>query len=251
MITEQKNRIYLKIIFLVIAYLAVGFFSLGAQNNGWAQENDDQEEPTLAPQINETLLWPPDDRMVDIIIETNVWDNSGTTTFSVEVTSNEPEEDQEDDDTSIDWTDPVIEEETGVITLQLRAERSEEGNGRVYTIAITATDPSNNSKTVFSNIFVPYEIEELKTQADNTDTTSRVTIAQTSVQQDYYKILSDLEMAIKRNQDDRLALAHQAQEAIGNPELLLALHKQDMELKKELRRLRMEYSALKAKLERR
>lgn len=75
-----------------------------------------------------------------------------------------------------------------------------------------------------------------------------VVVTQAAVQTDY-RMLSDLELAIKLNQEARLALAHSAQEAIGNPELLLMYHMQDVQLEQELKRLEMEYSALKTKLE--
>lgn len=252
MITEQKMRFYL-------TYLAAGsLILLGGQNSGWAQENEgyNLEKPTLALDVNETLLWPPDDRMVDIIINTNVWDNRGTTTFNIsaEVLSNEPEDDLEDDNTSIDWTNPVVDEETGAITLQLRAERSEEGNGRVYTIAVTATDLYNNSKTVFSNIFVPYEFapyefKESKTQAENTYTASSLT------QQTYELLflarkLSDLEYLIQAVLNARLALADKMEKLIGYPEeILAALRNRDKELEQKLKRLTIEHSAVKAQME--
>ncbi|OGI01942.1 MAG: hypothetical protein A2Y25_02950 [Candidatus Melainabacteria bacterium GWF2_37_15] len=75
-----------------------------------------------------------------------------------------------------------------------------------------------------------------------------VVVTQAAVQTDY-RMLSDIELAIKLNQDARLALAHSAQEAVGNPDLLLQYHQQDVQLEQELKRLEMEYSALKEKLE--
>jgi len=63
------------------------------------------------------------------------------------------------------------------------------------------------------------------------------------------RMLSDIELAIKLNQDARLALAHQAQEAMGDPQLLLMYHQQDVQLEQEYHKLQMEYEALKAKIE--
>ena len=75
-----------------------------------------------------------------------------------------------------------------------------------------------------------------------------VVVTQAAVQTNY-RLLSDMELAIKLNEEARLALAHQAQEAIGNPELLLMYHQQDVQLEQELKRLEMEYEALKTKLD--
>lgn len=63
------------------------------------------------------------------------------------------------------------------------------------------------------------------------------------------RMLSDIELAIKLNQDARLALAHQAQQAQGNPEALMALHQQDVQLEQEYHQLQMEYEAIKTKIE--
>jgi len=41
----------------------------------------------------------------------------------------------------------VINQTTGMIYTQLRAERSGSGSGRIYTITITATDSSGNVST--------------------------------------------------------------------------------------------------------
>ena len=56
-----------------------------------------------------------------------------------------------------DWTEPVIDQDNGIITLQLRAERSGTGEGRIYTITITATDESGNSSQAQVNIIVPHD----------------------------------------------------------------------------------------------
>ncbi|MBW1742833.1 MAG: hypothetical protein JRJ47_05305 [Deltaproteobacteria bacterium] len=96
---------------------------------------------TLAPAANPSILWPPNHDMVDIIIETNAYDKLGSpVTLTAVVTSNEPIDGLGDGDVAPDWTQPVIDQGAGTITLQLRAERSESGHGREYSIAITATD---------------------------------------------------------------------------------------------------------------
>ena len=106
----------------------------------------DTTVPTLVPVANRTILWPPNHDTVDIVIQANTSDNSGLpVTLSAVVTSNESIDGLGDGDISPDWTEPAIDQEMGIITLQLRAERSGSGGGRVYTVTITATDSSHNS----------------------------------------------------------------------------------------------------------
>ena len=62
-----------------------------------------------------------------------------------------------DGDESPDWTVPLIDQENGEITLQLRAERSGSGDGRVYSIHITATDESGMSSNAIVEIIVPHD----------------------------------------------------------------------------------------------
>jgi hypothetical protein len=117
----------------------------------------DTTEPTLAPVSSKLILWPPNHDMVDIEIDTNAWDNSGMPILSATVASNEPIDGLGDSaNPAPDWTSPVIDQETGVVTLQLRAERSGRGDGRIYTVAIIAIDPSGNASTANVEIIVPY-----------------------------------------------------------------------------------------------
>jgi len=60
-------------------------------------------------------------------------------------------------DKSPDWTVPTIDQVKGIITLQLRAERSGSGNGRVYTITINGTDTSGNKSQAKVEIRVPHD----------------------------------------------------------------------------------------------
>lgn len=118
----------------------------------------DTTTPTLDPAANMTVLWPANHKMVDIVIEANASDNIGLPiTLSASISSNEPINGTGDGDHSPDWTEPVIDQENGIITFQLRAERSGKGDGRVYTITITATDSSNNSASSNLAITVPHD----------------------------------------------------------------------------------------------
>jgi hypothetical protein len=83
--------------------------------------------------------------------------NSGSVALSAVISSNEPQNGLGDGDVSPDWTLPVIDQATGQITFQLRAERSGSGNGRIYTIRVSATDGSNNVSSADVKIVVPHD----------------------------------------------------------------------------------------------
>jgi hypothetical protein len=123
----------------------------------------DTTAPTIAPLSSNYLLWPPNHIMVNISIEANAVDNSGSpVTLTASVASNEPVDGLGDGDMGPDWTEPVIDQTNGIIYLELRRERSGKGNGRVYTVTITATDGSGNSSTTAENIGVPHDMSRKK-----------------------------------------------------------------------------------------
>lgn len=118
----------------------------------------DTNAPALAPVPSIGILWPPDHRMVEIVITANSSDISGTLLLSVgEITSNEPQNGLGDGDIAPDWTIQDIDQLNGVIKLALRAERSGKGEGRIYTIPITVTDSSGNSTTAAVKVKVPHD----------------------------------------------------------------------------------------------
>lgn len=93
----------------------------------------------VAVAADPNVLWPPNHKMVNVRVTARVTDTCSDTTWKIiSVTSNEPVNGLGDGDTAPDW---LI---TGDHTLQLRAERSGKGTGRVYTITIQAKDTSGN-----------------------------------------------------------------------------------------------------------
>lgn len=118
----------------------------------------DTTPPRLSPVANQTHLWPPDHRMVRVLIQTNVSDNSGLPVMlSALVTSNEPETGLGEWDIGPDWNIVAIDSVRGTIALDLRSERSERGNGRKYAVAITATDQAGNVASANTEILVPLD----------------------------------------------------------------------------------------------
>lgn len=118
----------------------------------------DSTAPTLAPVSSNSILWPPNGKMVGIVIAANASDDQGgLVTLSAAVSSDEAESGLWGGDVGPDWTAPAIDQHTGTISLQLRAERDPSGDGRVYTITATAMDGSGNSSQATVNIIVPHD----------------------------------------------------------------------------------------------
>jgi len=130
--------------------------TLTATNNRGISASDvgaitvvDQTPPAITGAAVDTpTLLPPHHQMVDVTVSYTATDNCGAVEAALGVTSNEPVSDTGDGQTAPDWeiVDPHH--------VRLRAERSGHGNGRVYTITITASDGHGNvsSQTVYVSV---------------------------------------------------------------------------------------------------
>jgi len=118
----------------------------------------DNVAPSLAPTVTPAILWPPNHQMVAVTVVANASDNSGQpVTLEALVKSSEPILGTGDGDTAPDWTDPVVDQVNGVITVNLRAERAGGGPGRTYTIVVKATDAAGNFSTAEVQVIVPHD----------------------------------------------------------------------------------------------
>jgi hypothetical protein len=97
-------------------------------------------------------LWPPNHKMRPVEVSVDVEDACDQTPSCriTSVSSNEPENGAGDGNTAPDW------DITGDLSLDLRAERSGGGSGRIYTIGVTCTDACGNSSEETATVTVPH-----------------------------------------------------------------------------------------------
>jgi hypothetical protein len=116
-------------------------------------------QAALPPEITSLkacpkTLWPPNHKWVNVALKVRVkngCDQGGPTWSIVDVTSSESDNGTGDGNTSPDW---MI---TGDHGLKLRAERSGNGGGRVYTIRVRSEDESGNSDERTVEVVVPHD----------------------------------------------------------------------------------------------
>ncbi|MBP7161982.1 MAG: hypothetical protein KBB26_00480 [Candidatus Omnitrophica bacterium] len=118
----------------------------------------DLEPPTISATADPGILWPPNHKLVPVVINFEVQDNSeGPITITATVLSSEPPDLDDEGNVIPDFSEPVIDVAAGTISLNLRAERQGSGDGRVYTITITATDEFDNSSQAIVNVVCPHD----------------------------------------------------------------------------------------------
>ncbi|MEO7263590.1 MAG: CHRD domain-containing protein [Ferruginibacter sp.] len=112
---------------------------------------NDTEGPAINNlAANPSSLWPPNHKMKDVEVNYTSTDNCpGAVNCIVTVSSNEPVNGLGDGDMAPDW---LI---TDNHHIKLRAERSGNGTGRIYTITTTCTDLVGNSSSSSTTVTVP------------------------------------------------------------------------------------------------
>jgi predicted extracellular nuclease len=113
----------------------------------------EEAPPTLSVNASPSTLFPPNHQYQTVNTSVAASDNSGLapTVTLVSVTSNEPDDAPGDADGKTKNDILIVDQDT----FRLRAERSENGSGRIYTITYKATDACGNATTASATVTVP------------------------------------------------------------------------------------------------
>lgn len=111
--------------------------------------NIDLTPPTIAGLSTDCSLWPPNHKLVQVAVVNATDALSGPAGFNIAIASSEADGDQPQFLVSGGPLQPQ--------TIQLRAERSGNGPGRVYTISATASDLAGNAATSSATCTVPHD----------------------------------------------------------------------------------------------
>jgi uncharacterized protein len=113
----------------------------------------DEIAPALEVSLTRNRLWPPNHKYVSVdatAVATDDFDPTPTVTL-VSVTSSEPDNAPGGGDGNTTSDIVVVDRDT----FRLRAERDENGTGRVYTVTYRAADACGNTTTETATVTVP------------------------------------------------------------------------------------------------
>ena len=117
-------------------------------------EGDACEPPTISVTLSPSTLWPPNHRMVPIVATVNASSPSGPpSVILVSIVSSEPDNGQGDGNTVNDIQGHAVG--TYDTTFSLRAERSAQGSGRIYTVRYRATTAAGRTAEAVALARVP------------------------------------------------------------------------------------------------
>ncbi|HET9745089.1 MAG TPA: T9SS type A sorting domain-containing protein [Chitinophagaceae bacterium] len=117
----------------------------------------DNEPPKVTSlSADPVVLWPPNHKMRDVMINYTATDNCGVT-GTLEVSSSDPVSGGSDGDQAPDWE--VIDAHH----VRLRAEKANNGQARYYTIKVSITDGCNQPVDTSITVVVAHNITSPKT----------------------------------------------------------------------------------------
>ena len=117
---------------------------------------DDEAPKITGVSATPVVLWPPNHKMRDVMINYTATDNCGTTS-TLEVSSSDPINGGSDGDQSPDWE--IVDGHH----VRLRAEKANNGQARYYTIKVTITDGCNAPVDTSITVVVAHNITSPQT----------------------------------------------------------------------------------------
>lgn len=135
----------------------------------------DTAPPTLRVTLSPNLLWPPNHNLVTVAATVAASDScdADPSIALVSITSNEPDNGLGDGDQPNDIQavgGGPIPFGTDVRWFLLRAERSGDGNGRVYTVTYMTKNSAGNSASASATVIVPADGDPIRHPADHSRT---------------------------------------------------------------------------------
>lgn len=125
---------------------------------------EDSTPPVVRARVRPYFLWPPNHQMREVEVRLRIDDSCASAEeYEVElvsVTSNEPDNGKGDGNTVDDIQDADIGSDDR--NLLLRAERSGNGDGRIYTLTYRVSDASGNATDVEATVHVPHDASALR-----------------------------------------------------------------------------------------
>jgi len=115
----------------------------------------DEVAPTAEASVTPESLWPPNHKYRTVeatVVAEDDWDSDPEVEL-VSVTSNEADDAPGGSDGNTSDDAVIVDDDTA----RLRAERDENGSGRVYTLTFEVTDDCGNSTTASTTVSVPLE----------------------------------------------------------------------------------------------
>lgn len=133
----------------------------------------DTTPPEISVVLDHDLLWPPNHKFVTVCAEVTVADNAEPEFALVSITSNESTNGRGDGHTKEDIRGASFG--TPDLCFDLRAERSGNGDGRIYEIVYTASDGSGNAVYDTVEVRVPHDMSGDMNETTGSEQSSALT----------------------------------------------------------------------------
>jgi hypothetical protein len=130
----------------------------GANSASVAITVRDTTPPQVTASMSTITLWPPNHNLVIVGLSFSGSDTcDAQPVVTISVTADEPAAADGDDGVFSPDARYIRDAPGNIVGLRLRAERKEDGNGRVYLVKLTAADKAGNSASKCLAVTVPHD----------------------------------------------------------------------------------------------